>query len=186
MVVIPIKFFKHLLHWRPDLQQQGKDDEQRLPEQTLYLVFYTWPNFYEMKIWKVSFASPCLSSSSTPHYSRHCHHITHPHCSWRPAGRSRCRSGWCSCCAGSPAPPRGTWRSPPAAWSPPGFQSFPMIELKNQSFNHCHDHSNQQPIIGNIITWEHAPQKKTKLKELQATGQEDMHWIFPLSLICIC
>ena len=128
MVVIPIKFYKHLLHWRPDLQQQGKDDEQRLPEQTLYLVFYTWPHFYEMKIWKVSFASPspCLSTSSTPHYSRHCHHITHPHCSWRPAGRSQCRSR----CAGSPALPRGTWRSPPAAWSPPGFQSFPMTELK--------------------------------------------------------
>ena len=28
----------------------------------------------------------------------------------------------CSCCAGSPAPPDGTWRSPPAAWSPPGFR----------------------------------------------------------------
>ena len=56
---------------------------------------------------KFFFASPCLSTSSTPHYSRHCHHITHPHCSWRPAGRSRCCSGWCSRCAGSPAPPRG-------------------------------------------------------------------------------
>ena len=119
--------------------------------------------------------SPCLSSSSTPHYFRHCHHITHPHCSWRPAGRSRCRSGWCSCCAGSPAAPRGTWRSPHAAWSPPDFQSFPMIELKNQSFNHCHDHSNQQPIIGNIITWELAPQKKTKLKELQATRRHALN-----------